>query len=330
MIHRNESCTSGQVPMSYLCCLIYILEEWTGVEYLEDYLNYVAYLLWVFTPLIIVFILPGLILLLLYISIIFLYVYKRKNELKEAYSNDIWDGARQMVATLWDGHARIWHGYEVHGLEKIPEGPGLVVFYHGATPIDYFYFLAKLLILKNRMCYTVADHFVFKLPGFKLLLDVFGVMHGPKEECVKALKNGRLVAISPGGVREALFSDETYVLVWGNRTGFAQVAIDAKVPIIPLFTQNVREGIRTLGGIRLFRLIYERLRLPLVPLYGDFPVKFRTYIGDPIPYDPNINAAELSGKAKAAIQSLIDRHQKIPGNVFRALMERFETQQKED
>ncbi|XP_039382321.1 transmembrane protein 68-like isoform X2 [Mauremys reevesii] len=275
MIHRNESCTSGQVPMSYLCCLIYILEEWTGVEYLEDYLNYVAYLLWVFTPLIIVFILPGLILLLLYISIIFLYVYKRKNELKEAYSNDIWDGARQMVATLWDGHARIWH-------------------------------------------------------GFKLLLDVFGVMHGPKEECVKALKNGHLVAISPGGVREALFSDETYVLVWGNRTGFAQVAIDAKVPIIPMFTQNVREGIRTLGGIRLFRLIYERLRLPLVPIYGEFPVKFRTYIGDPIPYDPNINAAELSGKAKAAIQSLIDRHQKIPGNVFRALMERFETTQKED
>uniref|UniRef100_A0A8C0GGS2 Transmembrane protein 68 n=1 Tax=Chelonoidis abingdonii TaxID=106734 RepID=A0A8C0GGS2_CHEAB len=140
-------------------------------------------------------------------------------------------------------------GYEVHGLEKIPEGPGLVVFYHGATPIDYFYFLAKLLILKNRMCYTVADHFVFKLPGFKLLLDVFGVMHGPKEECVKALKNGHLVAVSPGGVREALFSDETYVLVWGNRTGFAQVAIDAKVPIIPMFTQNVREGIRTLGGI---------------------------------------------------------------------------------
>uniref|UniRef100_A0A8C3FBG4 Phospholipid/glycerol acyltransferase domain-containing protein n=1 Tax=Chrysemys picta bellii TaxID=8478 RepID=A0A8C3FBG4_CHRPI len=359
MIHRNESCTSGQVPTSYLCCLIYILEEWTGVEYLEDYLNYVAYLLWVFTPLIIVFILPGLILLLLYISIILLYVYKRKNELKEAYSNDIWDGARQMVATLWDGHARIWHGYEVHGLEKIPEGPGLVVFYHGATPIDYFYFLAKLFILKNRMCYTVADHFVFKLPGksfkqfrsialvdlvriksclesmawkggFKLLLDVFGVMHGPKEECVKALKNGHLVAISPGGVREALFSDENYVLVWGNRTGFAQVAIDAKVPIIPMFTQNVREGIRTLGGIRLFRLIYERLRLPLVPIYGEFPVKFRTYIGDPIPYDPNINAAELSGKAKAAIQSLIDRHQKIPGNVFRALMERFETQQKED
>lgn len=53
-------------------------------------------------------------------------------------------------------------------------------------------------------------------------------MHGPQERCVKVLKNGNLVAISPGGVREALFSDETYVLMWGNRRGFAQVAIDAE------------------------------------------------------------------------------------------------------
>lgn len=65
--------------------------------------------------------------------------------------------------------------------------------------------------------------------GFKILLDAHGVMHGPKEECVSALKKGCLLAIAPGGVREALFSDETYNIIWGNRKGFAQVAIDAKV-----------------------------------------------------------------------------------------------------
>ena len=54
-------------------------------------------------------------------------------------------------------------------------------------------------------------------------------MHGPKEECVSALKKGHLIAIAPGGVREALFSDEMYTIIWGNRQGFAQVAIDAKV-----------------------------------------------------------------------------------------------------
>ncbi|KFQ73334.1 Transmembrane protein 68, partial [Phoenicopterus ruber ruber] len=54
-------------------------------------------------------------------------------------------------------------------------------------------------------------------------------MHGPREECVNALKKGFLIAIAPGGVREALFSDETYAIMWGKRKGFAQVAIDAKV-----------------------------------------------------------------------------------------------------
>ncbi|XP_025936252.1 transmembrane protein 68-like isoform X4 [Apteryx rowi] len=223
-----------------------------------------------------------------------------------------------------------WKCYELHGIENIPEGPGLVVFYHGATPVDYIYFMAKLHILRKRTCHVVADHFVFKLPGFKLLLDVVGVMHGSKEECVNALKKGHLVAISPGGVREALFSDETYVVMWGNRKGFAQVAIDAKVPIIPMFTQNVREGIRTLGGIKIFRSLYEHLRLPVVPMYGGFPVKLRTFLGEPIPYEPNVTTEELTAKAKAAVQSLIDKHQKIPGNVFRALMERFQTRQKED
>lgn len=67
------------------------------------------------------------------------------------------------------------------------------------------------------------------LTGFSLLLDVFCALHGPREKCVEILRSGHLLAISPGGVREALISDETYNIVWGNRKGFAQVAIDAKV-----------------------------------------------------------------------------------------------------
>ncbi|KAF3858941.1 hypothetical protein F7725_012142 [Dissostichus mawsoni] len=223
---------------------------------MEDYLSVLEYLLWVFTPLIIVFILPFLIVILLYLSILFLHVYKRKNQLREAYCNNLWDGARKTLATLWDGHGAIWHGYEIHGMEKIPDkGPALI-----------------------------------------LLLEVFSVIHGPQEECVRALRNGHLLGISPGGVREALFSDETYPLLWGKRRGFAQVAIDSQVPIIPMFTQNVREGFRSLGTLRFFRWLYERFRLPAAPVYGGFPVKFRTFLGDPIPYEPNVNAAELAEK----------------------------------
>lgn len=48
----------------------------------------------------------------------------------------------------------------------------------------------------------------------------------------------------------------------------------------------------------MFRLLYEKLRWPVVPLYGNFPVKLRTYIGDPIPFDPNLTAAELAEKVR--------------------------------
>uniref|UniRef100_A0A8C6LIT8 Transmembrane protein 68 n=1 Tax=Nothobranchius furzeri TaxID=105023 RepID=A0A8C6LIT8_NOTFU len=300
-------------------CLFDMWVEFAGLDQVEDYLSFLEYLLWVFTPLVVVFVLPFLIVILLYLSILFLHVYKRKNQLKEAYCNNLYDGARKTLATLWDGHGAIWHGYEIHGMEKIPdEGPALIVYYHGAIPIDYYYFLASVIIQKGRTCHSVADHFLFKIPGFKPLLEVFSVIHGPQEECVRALKNGHLLGISPGGVREALFSDETYPLLWGKRKGFAQVAIDSQV---------VMNLCLSLTG--LFRWLYERFRLPIAPVYGGFPVKFRTFLGDPIPYDPNTSAEQLAERVQQAVQSLIDTHQQIPGSIWRALLERFYTKHKD-
>ncbi|RXM91024.1 Transmembrane protein 68 [Acipenser ruthenus] len=110
MPHGNDSCFRGQESVNYFSCMIHLWEEWTGLGNMEDYFSYLDYLVWVFTPLAIVFILPLFIVVFIYLSILFLHVYKRKNELKEAYSYNLWDGARKTLATLWDGHATIWHG----------------------------------------------------------------------------------------------------------------------------------------------------------------------------------------------------------------------------
>lgn len=61
-------------------------------------------------------------------------------------------------------------GYEVEGLENIPssEEPLLVIYYHGAIPIDLYYFIAKVFLYKNRLVHTVADNFLFKIPGIVL------------------------------------------------------------------------------------------------------------------------------------------------------------------
>jgi 1-acyl-sn-glycerol-3-phosphate acyltransferase len=57
-------------------------------------------------------------------------------------------------------------GYEVSGMENIPDDtPALIVYYHGAIPIDLFYFVAKTFLFKNRVIHTVGDRFLFKIPG---------------------------------------------------------------------------------------------------------------------------------------------------------------------
>ena len=134
MIDRNQTCGIGQDSVPYMTCLIHILEGWFGVEQLEDYLNFANYLLWVFTPLILL-ILPYFTIFLLYLTIIFLHIYKRKNVLKEAYSHNLWDGARKTVATLWDGHAAVWHGKQ--------ESPAVCVAVHvcGTETVSSFVIL---------------------------------------------------------------------------------------------------------------------------------------------------------------------------------------------
>ncbi|XP_025049014.1 transmembrane protein 68-like [Alligator sinensis] len=145
-----------------------------------------------------------------------------------------------------------------------------------------------------------------------------------------ALKNGRVVAIAPGGAPEALFSDKTYKLIWGHRKGFAQLAIDAKVSIIPMYTENIQEAYRMPNECRLIRWLHETFLWPVIPPYGGLPVKLHTHVGEPIPYDPDITAEELAKKTQTALQNLIQRHQQIPGSMWKALLARLDKPKKDD
>ena len=49
-----------------------------------------------------------------------------------------------------------------------------------------------------------------------------------------------------GGIYEAQFSDHYYKVEWRNRLGFARAAIKSNVPVLPVFTVNIREAFRTL------------------------------------------------------------------------------------
>ncbi|KRF82251.1 transmembrane protein 68 isoform X1 [Drosophila novamexicana] len=289
------------------------------------------YSLWLYrflTPLIVTFLLPLVFVALIYISFLVLFIYKlhRKVIMRSVQTDrNFWRVGRKIVAAIWDAHARIYHGYEVIGLDNIPqEGPALIVYYHGAIPIDMYYLNSRMLLQRERLIYTIGDRFLFKLPGWGTISEAFHVSPGTVQSCVSILRDGNLLAISPGGVYEAQFGDHYYELLWRNRVGFAKVAQEAKVPIIPCFTQNLREGFRQVGIFRTFFMrLYNKLRIPVYPIYGGFPVKFRTYLGKPIDYDENLTPQELQIKVATAIEDLINQHQRLPGSILWALLDRL-------
>ena len=73
---------------------------------------------------------------------------------------------------------------------------------------------------------------------------------------------------------------------------------------------------------------YNRLRFPCVPLYGGFPVKLRTFVGTPIPFDKEDTPFTLREKCKSAIENLIKEHQRVPGSILWALADRLQTSSK--
>ncbi|CAG2114958.1 unnamed protein product [Medioppia subpectinata] len=273
-------------------------------------------------------VIPVIIFLSLYVTALVMYVYRHRQKLdaKRLLSNQTkWKSLLYVIVMLWEAHGYFWHSYEVDGLDRIPnEGPALIVYYHGCIPLDHFYLMTKILLYKKRFVRSVGDHFLFMLPGSKTLMKELKVLTGPVDQCVKLLSEGDLLSIAPGGCREGLFGDNLYKLMWNNRSGFAKVAFEAKVPIIPVFTQNLREAFI---AVKLFQCIlkplYEWTRLPVIPFYGGFPVKLKTFVGKPIPYDPKITPEELAQQTMNAVEELIRQNQRIPGNIWDAFCDRF-------
>ncbi|KAL3319934.1 Transmembrane protein 68 [Cichlidogyrus casuarinus] len=241
------------------------------------------------------------------------------------------DLVSHFIATLWDIHGRIFHGYEVVGMEKISQNkPALLIYYHGTIPLDIYHFVARYVITHGFCPTPIVDNFMLRTPGIQNFIRLTGARAGTVEECVKMLKHDSaddhapMILIGPGGVREALFSDEYYNTLWGNRTGFAKVALEANCAVYPMFTENIREPIRPMQlGKSLWQRLYEKTRLPLNPLYGYFPVKLRTFIGDPIDTSGIVSPRVLADLINEAVQKLIFQHQVLPGNILRATFQRI-------
>ena len=91
----------------------------------------------------------------------------------------------------------------------------------------------------------MADHFHFAVPLWREVLVRMGAVPGTRENCAALLAADEPVLVFPGGAREVYKRrGQEYQLLWGKRTGFARMAIQAGCPIVPFAAVGAEDRLR--------------------------------------------------------------------------------------
>lgn len=130
------------------------------------------------------------------------------------------------------------------GLEKVPrEGPILFVGNHTVFGVlDAPMLFMSIYEETGRLTRALGDHLHFGLPLWRDVLLGFGAVDGTRENCARLFQAGEPVLVFPGGGREVMKrKGEKYKLVWKERIGFARMAIEHGVPIVPFASVGVED-----------------------------------------------------------------------------------------
>lgn len=175
-----------------------------------------------------------------------------------------------------------------HGLGNIPrKGPALLVGNHGIMGLDAPILFYGIYNATGRMPRGIGDYHLFLDPILRGFWTRMGAIPGTRENALRFLSAGHLVNVYPGGARDALKGkDARYRLHWEKSTGFIEVAMAARVPVILHMGIGTDDTYRILGKLRLTGKIlgHEKYSLPLWLGWGMLPrpVKFTYYISEPI------------------------------------------------
>jgi 1-acyl-sn-glycerol-3-phosphate acyltransferase len=212
---------------------------------------------------------------------------------------------RRTLPTM-KAYAELYHRAEVRGLENIPEdGPVLLVGNHsGGTLIaDTFVFSAAFYehFGVNRAFHQLAHDLLFRIPGARSLVAPWGTVPASPENMRRALDLGAALLVYPGGDWETYRpSWQSSKIDFAGRQGFARLALEYDVPVVPVVAIGGQETALFLGqgqglshALRLDRTLRLKVLPPVLgppfgptildlPLRVPLPAKITVTVGKPI------------------------------------------------
>ena len=172
-----------------------------------------------------------------------------------------------------------YFGTELRGWSHVPKrGPFLIVGNHsgGAAPNDLSFLLGKWVKERGPAAplYALGYDLLFSYPVVGRLLPKLGVVPANPVNARRALDMGAAVVVFPGGDYEVFrpWSERNRV-DFGGHMGFIELAITARVPVIPMTIHGAHQSTVTLTrGERLARLLgMDRLHIKVFPVIWSIP-----------------------------------------------------------
>jgi 1-acyl-sn-glycerol-3-phosphate acyltransferase len=230
---------------------------------------------------------------------------------------------------------------EVHGLEKIPDGPSLLVGNHsgGLVIVDTFLFAYAFYehFGPERRFHQLAHDLAARNPALGHLRR-YGTIAASHENAKRAFERDAPVLVYPGGDAETFRpSWRSAEIDFDQRRGWIRLALEAGVPIVPvvaiggqetaLFVTRGRRAAHALMLDRMFRLkvlpisIGPPLGVNVLDFPGRFPLpsKIELQVLDPIDLterfgaDPDRDEVydSITGEMQDALDTL-DRERGMP------------------
>jgi 1-acyl-sn-glycerol-3-phosphate acyltransferase len=219
---------------------------------------------------------------------------------------------------------RLYNRLEVSVAQPVPDEPVLFVCNHGfggVIDLNVFAFAAAYDDLDlSREVIALTHQIAWTLRAGKLV-EPFGARPAARQNALDAFEEGH-------NVLDALKSwRQRNEIVFAGRSGYARLAMEAGVPIVPVVTSGAGESLLVLSSgkriARALRLHKTSLRVKTVPLsisipwgvnvgvvgllpYLPLPTKLRTSVLAPMRPEPDESAEDFAHRVHSAMQAELD------------------------
>jgi len=150
------------------------------------------------------------------------------------------------VRLSWGNRVLRWYfAPEYLHIERAdPERPTLFVGNHSVFGVlDVLLFADGLYRQRGISLRMLADRIHFKMPLWRDFVEQTGAVLGTRANCARLMRRGGHILVFPGGAREVFkHKGEAYRLIWKERYGFVQLAVEHGYTITPYATVGAEEA----------------------------------------------------------------------------------------